>query len=956
MNKEDLEIIEELIVESNEHLSTIEPDLLEMEERGGEVSSELVNRIFRAIHSIKGGFGFFGIESIQGLTHIMESVLMKVRDGEMQTSSDMVDSLLEGVDKVREMLEDVEAAGNVDASGVHGHLKSLLDQQAKVADSEEEPTPAPKSESTPETVEAPAATIEPEPEPEATPEPDTAPAPEPASPAPKSENGDKHGIRGAEALRVKVDLLNNLINLAGELVLARNQIVQMLGRRIGETSAGESFDKRIRQAVSESRRTLAGMVQDGKAAGGKGDPQARNHSVERELDHLEEQLIKAVDLRLSDIPGLNSAMVNVDSVTTDLQENIMRTRMQPLGTVFGKFSRVVRELSRKTGKEMHLEVSGSEVELDKSIIESLSDPLTHLLRNAADHGVESPDVREKNGKPRLGQIKIRAFHEGGQVNIQISDDGAGIDATVIKGKAVEKGVISADQAREMEEKEALHLIFAPGFSTAEQVSDVSGRGVGMDVVRTNIEGLGGTIDVDTRLGKGSAITLRLPLTLAIIPSLLVSVGERRFAVPQISLEELVRIRRNDEKHKLEKIQGVEVLRLRGKLLPVLRLTDILGLPGSSSSANEDNGALQMMVLKVGTNRYGLVVDQVLDSEEIVVKPLTNFVKDAKCYAGATIMGDGKVAMILDIAGIADFTNLEFAALENETDQEAKIGDQLTDTETQTLLLFRNHSEQLFAVNLDLIARIEKVEPDKVENVGGKEFLRYPDRTMRLLRLHDFLPVTPPEGDAEDLFVIIPKLVSHSMGILAHACEDVIQVKVAVESDSINGTGLLGSAVIEDQLVLFVDIYGLFEAAEPELARKRKDPEDTVLTGGKVLLAEDTPFFQAMETRYLESMGCKVDLAKDGQEAWEMLNGGNVKYDLLVTDIEMPNLDGFELTRRVRASKRHEGLPIVAVTSLDSPEHKQAGFEAGVDAYETKLDKYSLFTTIKAVLMEVSADA
>ncbi len=950
MNKEDLEIIEELIVESNEHLLTIEPDLLEMEEKGGEVSSELVNRIFRAIHSIKGGFGFFGIESIQGLTHIMESVLMKVRDGQMQTSSDMVDSLLEGVDKVREMLDDVEASDNVDASKVLEHLKIILDSEEGAS----EPQPKAKPDPQPQEIEADAAAEDEVDQPaEAAAIPD---APVKKETARGAESGDKHGIRGAEALRVKVDLLNNLMNLAGELVLARNQIVQMLGRRIGETSAGESFDKGIRQAVAETRRAMRGMIRDGQPGGNREEDQIRCQGMERELDHLEEQLIKAVDLRLSDIPGLNSAMVNVDSVTTDLQENIMRTRMQPLGTVFGKFSRVVRELSRKTGKEMHLEVSGSEVELDKSIIESLSDPLTHLLRNSADHGIEKPDLREKNGKPRMGEINISAYHEGGQVNIQIRDDGAGIDAEYIKSKAVEKGVISPEQAREMEEKEALHLIFAPGFSTAEQVSDVSGRGVGMDVVRTNIEGLGGTIDIDTRLGRGSSITLRLPLTLAIIPSLLVSVGDRRFAVPQISLEELVRIRRNDEKHKLEKIQGAEVLRLRGKLLPVLRLTDILGLPGSSSSANEENEALQMMVLKIGTNRYGLVVDQVLDSEEIVVKPLTNFVKDANCYAGATIMGDGKVAMILDIAGIAEFANLEFSNLDGDTDPEGNSGDHLRGTETQTLLLFRNHDEQLFAVNLDLISRIEKVDRDKVEDVGGREYLRYPDRTMRLLRLHDFLPVTPPTDDEGDLFVIIPKLVSHTMGILAHTCDDVIQVKVAVESDSIKGEGLMGSAVIDDQLVLFVDIYELFEAAEPELAAQRALSEKGVLDGSTVLLAEDTPFFQAMETSYLESMGCKVDLARDGEEAWQMLNDSDSGYDLLVTDIEMPHLNGFELTRRVRSSKRFGKLPIIAVTALDSPEHKLQGEDVGVNAYETKLDKYTLSETIKDVLAEVAADA
>ncbi len=947
MDREDLEIVQDLIEESKEHLAAIEPDLLEMEQRAGEVSSELVNRIFRAIHSIKGGFGFFGIESIQGLTHVMESVLMKVRDGEMNSTSSMVDSLLEGVDKVREMLEDVEGSDSVDASVVLGNLKAILESHESESEAEE---PV-KESAEPNVDEAPPAEA-PEPAPEAVPEPAAQPEaerkPEPGKA--KKEEGDKHRIQGTEALRVKVDLLNNLMNLAGEMVLARNQIVQMLGRKLGETNVGEGLGKSIRGAVSDARRTVTSTLRDATA----GD--ASLPSIDRELDRLEEQLIKTIDVRLSDIPGLNSAMVNVDSVTTDLQENIMRTRMQPIGTVFGKFPRVVRELSRKTGKEIRLEISGDEVELDKSIIESLSDPLTHLLRNAADHGVEAPDLRESKGKPRTGEIRIRAFHEGGQVNIEIADDGAGIDVDRIKAKAVEKGVISTTQAAEMDEKEALHLIFAPGFSTAEQVSDVSGRGVGMDVVRTNIESLGGAIEVDTRLGFGSSVILRLPLTLAIIPSLIVSVGERRFAVPQISLDELVRIRKDDDKHTLERVQGAEVLRLRGKLLPVLRLTEVLGIEGSSMRDADEGQAVQMMVLKIGNQRYGLVVDHVLDSEEIVVKPLPSFIKDAKSYAGATIMGDGKVAMILDVSGIADHAGLDFSSLEGEVEQEQKASDRLSNTESQTLLLFRNHPDQLFSVNLDLVARIERVDRDNMEVVGGKEYLRYPDRTLRLLRLHDFLPVNAPDTEPEELFVIIPKLVTSPMGILVSACEDVIQARVNVDAENIKGPGVLGSAVIEDQLVIFVDIYSLFEVADPELFARGKEEAANTLQCDHVLLAEDTPFFQAVEMKYLESLGCKVDLARDGEEAWRMLNMEDTNYDLVVTDIEMPNLDGFELTRRIRNSTRHKETPVVALTAIDSDEYRNMGRRVGVTAYETKLDKYNLFQTLKDVLTGVQTHA
>ncbi len=552
---------------------------------------------------------------------------------------------------------------------------------------------------------------------------------------------------------------------------------------------------------------------------------------------------------------------------------------------------------------------------------------------------------------------MRAYHEGGQVNIEIADDGRGIDPVSIKGKAVEKGVITEEQAERMDDREAVMLIMAPGFSTAEQVSDISGRGVGMDVVRSNIENLGGSIDVESRVNEGTRMTLKLPLTLAIIPSLLVKVAGRRFAVPQVSLDELVRLRAGDDRSRVENVQGREVMRLRGKLLPLVRLSNLLGHDPIETLVAEDElerirRATNILVLKMGENRYGLVVDEVMDSEEIVVKPLPGMLKDSKCYAGATIMGDGGVAMILDVVGIADEASLRFTDVESAETTNALSHAYLERTESQTLLLFRNHETERFALNLDLVARIEKIDSDAIERIGDREYLKYEKDSLRLLRLHDFMPIKALDDEPEELFVIIPKLVKYPLGIVVTACEDVISTRAQVDRDSIRGTGVIGSAVIEGELTTFLDIYSLFEAAEPDIYAKSE--RGGRLDGMKILLAEDTSFFRAMVKSYVTSLGFEVDTARDGREAWEMITSAKSSYDLLLTDIEMPEMDGLELTRKVRASERFAELPVITLTSLDSDEVREQSFAAGVSAHQIKLDKDRLAETIQQVGNEVMA--
>ncbi len=1005
MPYEDEDLLEELIVESVEHLTSIEPDLLALEKEGSEVSSELINRIFRAMHSIKGGFAFFGLSHIVDLSHAMESVLMRVRDGEMSVTPGMTDALLAGVDKLRALLDDVRGSESIPIDAEIGPLNAILegdepvapeagvpsaDLAAQAAELQETIAAAPEADpqanapaESPleETQTAQAAEASPaEVVPQAQPSPEPAAGAKPtmdlvtspsAAAAPQEATGPAKPDKvsdTAETIRVKVDLLDNLMNLAGELVLGRNQIKLALSSRFSEAASASSAYKRLQDELVRSQDAIVSNLQALSGASGSAGVEQAEALVAREFDKIKENLNQTLSLRLVETPGMSAVMQDVDLVTSELQSSIMNTRMQPVGSVFGKFPRIMRDLSRRMGKEIDLSLVGQDVELDKSIIEALADPLTHLVRNSADHGVESPEEREAAGKPRVGKVRLRAYHEGGQVNIDITDDGAGIDPERVKRKAVERGILTEELAERMSDREAANLIFAPGFSMAKQISDVSGRGVGMDVVRTNIERLGGTVEIESVPGEGTRINLRLPLTLAIIPSLIVGMGQRRYAVPQVNLEELVRVRGQDVEKRIEQVRGKPVLRLRGKLLPLVSLSTVLRLDERAMQAETEliaetqenrefqteskttvaaaNGAMNIVVLKVGAHRYGLIVEKLLNNEEIVVKPLSSYLKECKHYAGSTIMGDGRVAMILDAAGIAAVAGLHFGELAEE---EARISRQQTgaETEVQPLLLFRNSDAELFAISLALVARIEKVKAKDIERIGSKEYVKYDRSSMRILRLHDFLTVDRPAENPEEFFIIVPKLVRHPMGIVATKIEDILHTDADIDRANISGLGILGSAVLDGRLAVFLDIYSLFEAAEPDLYKQGELAAADELMDKRVLLAEDTAFFRSVESEYLKSFGCIVEIATNGAEAWDRLT--HESYDLVVTDIEMPEMNGFELTERIRATDRVKHLPIVAVTSLYSDEARQRGAEAGVDAYEVKLDKDRLHQALTAAM-------
>ncbi len=893
------DVLKDFITEAKENLERLDEEFVELEQRPED--RELLSSIFRTIHTIKGTAGFFGFKTLEAIAHFAEDILSKLRDGLVVADEETIDVLLKAVDYIKAIIAALEETGKEPVDETYldflVDLRNFAEKVAKKAESgdtqtgdksqeeatkeaspsetgatSEESAAKDEKEKTPEEVKAPeegeAKGERAKPEAESKPE-----APKPSSPK-KEEKAVPHVHLTETHVRVDVKLLDQLMNLAGELVLSRNRLVQIASR------------------ISDAE--------------------------------------------------LQNATQNLSLVTTELQEKIMKTRMQPIGNVFNKFPRIVRDLARSTGKKVNLRIEGADTELDRSIIDAIKDPLTHLVRNSIDHGIEDPDTRVQLGKPPVGTLVLRAYHEGGQVVIEIEDDGRGIDVEKVKQKAIEKGLITPAEAEKMSDREALALIFKPGFSTAKQVTNISGRGVGMDVVKTNVEKLGGSIDIQTVLGAGTTVRLKIPLTLAIIPALVVTCEGQRYAIPQVSLRELVGLSSETRKN-IHQIGDSEFFRLRGEMVPIIRLSKILGL---EAEARENES---LVILNSGAMDFGLVVDEIWDSEEIVVKPLGKHFKDISIFAGATIMGDGKMALILDVVGISRKIGLKVEDVDR-VKEETTSRSTLTEDEQQFILLFNVSPEEQFAIPLALVARLDKIKADKLEFVGGKEIVQYRGRSMPIIRLENYLPIQPlPEQDEYHLLVFAEG--EREVAFLVSRIVDSIQTHVKLDERLYQIEGVLGSAIIKDRTTLFLDVYKIIEMHDPYFFMKIIPQEERPY---RVLLAEDSPFFRQMIANYLSAAGYEVETATDGLEAWEKLQ--KESFDVLITDIEMPHMTGIELAKKIRADERLANLPIMALTSLASDEHKRRGLEAGIDEYQVKLERSKVLEALADLLNRKYAQA
>jgi two-component system chemotaxis sensor kinase CheA len=738
----DDELLREFLLESSENLNQLDRDFVALEQN--PTDRTLLGQIFRSIHTIKGTSGFFAFGKLESLTHVGETLLCRLRDGEMVNDTEITSALLAMVDGVRRTLASIETTGTEGGEDYAPIIAELTRISRERGASGAAPVVIAPVVIAPVVV-APVVVVGP-----------AAVAPEapPALAAAAVESTADAGITKGPAvtdstIRVDVGLLDRVMNLVGELVLARNQIMQF-----GASSKDAGF-------INASQR--------------------------------------------------------LNLLTTELQEGVMKTRMQPIGNVWNKFPRVVRDLAHACGKKVDLQLDGTETELDRTIIEAIKDPLTHAVRNAVDHGLESPERRKAAGKSETGTLTLRAFHEGGQVNIEVSDDGGGLDIERIRARAIERGLVTADRGARMSDREVSHHIFHPGFSTAAQVTNVSGRGVGMDVVKTNIEKIGGTVDISSRPGQSTTLKIKIPLTLAIIPALIVTCNSlepdgtatmHRFAIPQVNLLELVRLEGVQALKGIERLHGTTVYRLRGNLLPLVFLSNALEL----ATAKGGREVINIVVLQADDRQFGLVVDGILDTEEIVVKPLGKELKGLSSFAGATIMGDGRVALILDVLGIAQRANVVSASRERAIVDKSAQGQNEGDAR-ESLLLFRVGKSNRMAIPLSMVARLEEIALEKVEQAAGRDVVQYRGAILPLIGLSQELLREARASDGEPLQVIVYAEHGRSVGFVVQQILDVVEEKITVRNHTARD-GVLGAAVVQGKVTDLLDVHGIIRRTDP----------------------------------------------------------------------------------------------------------------------------------------------
>lgn len=905
------DLLREFLTETNESLDTVDNQLVRFEQDPN--NAKILDNIFRLVHTIKGTCGFLGLPRLEALAHAAETLMGKFRDG-MPVTGEAVTLILSTIDRIKEILGQLEATEAEPAGAdpdLIDALHHMVEQGMAAMDAPAAPSAQPAvtvgvmveqtlerplrpgevslddlerafRETEAEISSPPLAPVQaaaPKPEvskPESSkPESSKPVAAKPAPRKPVIENDTAEGDKIAnQSIRVNVDTLEHLMTMVSELVLTRNQLLEI------------------------SRRN-------------------------------EDSEFKVPLQRLS-------------NVTAELQEGVMKTRMQPIGNAWQKLPRIVRDLSSELGKQIELEMHGADTELDRQVLDLIKDPLTHMVRNSADHGLESTADRVAAGKPEQGTIRVSAYHEGGHIIICIADNGRGLNTERIKAKAVSNGLVTEAEVEKMTEAQIHKFIFAPGFSTAAAVTSVSGRGVGMDVVRTNIDQIGGTIDVKSVPGEGSSFTIKIPLTLAIVSALIVEAAGDRFAIPQLAVVELVRARSNSE-HRIERIKDTPVLRLRNKLLPLMHLKKLLKIDDGASS-DPENGFI--VVTQVGSQTFGIVVDGVFHTEEIVVKPMSTKLRHIGMFSGNTILGDGAVIMIIDPNGIAQALGTAAASHSEITDESAAMRTS-SDAQLTSLLVFRAGSSQPKAVPLALVTRLEEIAVEKIEFSNGRHMVQYREQLMPLVEIEG---VSIRESGVQPILVFADD--GRSMGLVVDEIIDIVEEQLSIEVVS-SREGVLGSAVVKGHATEVIDVGHFLPMAFADwFTRKEMRPSATAQT---VLLVDDSAFFRNMLAPVLKAAGYRVTVAQSGHEGLSVLRSGN-QFDVVLTDIEMPDMNGFEFAEAIRADRRTETMPIIALSSLVSPAAIERGRQAGFHDYVAKFDRPGLIAALKEQTADMSQAA
>lgn len=969
-------LLGEFVTESRENLQLAEKRLLALEDAP---DPETVNELFRAIHTVKGAAGFFKLGRLGRLAHVGESLLSKVRDGKIAVARPLVDLLLETVDVLLAMIDREDLGEGAESGELLGRLESAL-----AADT-------------------------------GSPAPDPAPSPDPAG-----ADMDLSGVPEARLKRtghgkilyaVSLDPFRRAgippeglaavlerrfagvvfevhrtgdfaAALAGdrratlfvESLLEPDLVRELLQvppeecRRIPDADGPRAVEPPSPPPVAPPRATPAHAAHA--PAHGAAAPSTIRIGVEV-LDELLELIGEVVLGRNQLITRHQEDPVfkSLSRSITRLHQHVIRTRMQNVGALFERYRRTVRDISQQLGKKVEITIEGGEIELDRTVLESLADPLTHLVRNSVDHGLESVEERSRSGKQVVGSIALRALHESGQVMIEVEDDGRGIDSEKVRAKAVEKGLVSAEEAAELSEKDVVAFIFHPGFSTKDVATELSGRGVGMDVVKTNLVKLGCSVEVSSRPGKGTVVSISIPLTQAMVNSsvisgLIVGIDRYTLAIPQLAVSEVVRLEPGDRARRIETVQGREVFKLRDKVIPLVHLEDILGIPRTFSDPEGDShperrtrlsdrrerteegigsgkrggdrrrrGEL-FIVLRYKQNWFGILVDRIVGTEEIVVRRPPEILKGRRIFAGSTILGNGTVSLILDIGGMVEAAKLDFAERARSLSAHMRRSS-LREVE-QRVVVFSNSDEEFFAIPVNLLSEVDRCTADEIRPVGSREFIQRHGSSVPLLRLEKHLDVTPMDPDRKSFVVLTPSRLAYPTAIVAGRIAGTLVLGDDINTKEADERGLMGTFFRDGRLVSLLDIYSLLQKSDPEHYKSEMRPGTQ---NCRILLAEDQLFFRQLVVQYFKSHGIRtVVTVPDGRQAIDELSRNPGGYDVVVSDIEMPVMNGYQLVSMIKSDPRLSHLPVMALTSLEGEENVQKGFDAGFDAYEIKLDK------------------
>lgn len=917
------DLISEFITETSESLAVLDLELVKLEQNPND--KEILGNIFRLVHTIKGTCGFLGLPRLEHVAHAGENILGKIRDEEIEVTPEAISIVLESLDHIKGLMDYLSEHGE-EPEGSDEDLVNRLNLHAEgggaaAAATEEAPAPVEETKSTglpdvesegglsrdeldalerafaeaestvaggdhvaepkaevskPAQPPAPAEVKEEKPEPKKAPNVSDKAKGEAIQKGLEAEPKDaqSNANMANQSIRVNLGVLENLMQMVGELVLTRNQLMQVVRNK-------------------------------------------NDNELKAPLQHL-------------------------SHITTELQEGVMKTRMQPIGNAWAKFPRLIRDLSIELGKKIELRMVGAETELDRQLLEMIKDPLTHMVRNSCDHGLEDPEGRKAAGKSETGTVTLSAYHEGGHIIIEISDDGKGVNIERISQKAVENGLATEEEIATLSEMQIAQYIFKAGFSTAEKVTSVSGRGVGMDVVRTNIEKIGGTVELLSETGKGSTFHIKIPLTLAIVSVLIVEVSHEQFAIPQINVLELVRAA-DDSEHKIEEINNAPVLRLRDKLLPLVTLRKELHLPEREEPEAQLDGFEEVeedfiVVCRVGGADFGVIVDRIYDTEEIVVKPVSSLLKDIDVFSGNTILGDGSVIMILDPNGLSRLTGDKDAGASKDNASTVEQYRSSNDRRA-SFLLFTTGSGSPKAVPLELVSRLEEINVKDIEFSGTNPVIQYREELMRLTKLSG--AKIPEEGKCE---VIVFTYDNKTIGLIVEEIVDIVEAPMQIKLGS-DDEAFLGSLVIEERTTDVVDVGYLLRDMIDDISISELMASKRVMDDVHIMLVEDSIFFRKLTVPFLKNLGYRVSDYPGAIEALDALNNPRNKFDVIVTDIEMPEMDGFKFSERVRAVSDFDHIPIIAFTSTINQQCIGRGEKIGMGEFILKTDREMLVQAI-----------